>query len=74
LLRKAEEEFRAALDLRPDDEQALVGMADVCFSTKRIKEAKELLNRAVRLYPQSPVPRRALEFIESRERAATDEQ
>jgi len=57
---EAERLFRAALARRPNNELAVIGLADVAWARGRREEAGEHLRRAVQLAPNSPRPAQAL--------------
>lgn len=63
-LEGAEADFRAALALHPDAEQALANLASLYLNTERHDEARPLAQRLLRLQPDNPQYRQLAALLE----------
>ncbi len=59
----AEADFRSALSLSPDLEQAEANLASILINTGRIAQARPMVERLVQRYPSNPDYRQALEYV-----------
>jgi Flp pilus assembly protein TadD len=62
---KAEQFYRSALQLDPDNEQALLNMAGLLIFKRRFPEAKKLLEEVLKKYPGNGQAKAALKQISS---------
>lgn len=60
----AESDFRAALKLSPDLEQAQANLASILINTGRSNEALPIVERLIEAHPSNPEYRQALSYIE----------
>jgi Tfp pilus assembly protein PilF len=60
----AEADFRSALDLSPDLEQAQANLASILINTGRGDEARPIVERLIEKHPGNPEYRQALAFID----------
>jgi 4-amino-4-deoxy-L-arabinose transferase-like glycosyltransferase len=55
-MRAAEEQYRLALEVKPDDGDALNNLGTVLMADGRIEEARAVFERAAAAMPENPVP------------------
>ncbi len=60
----AESDFRAALDLSPDQEQAQANLASILINTGRLAEARPIVERLIERFPSNPDYRQAQSYLD----------
>lgn len=60
----AEADFRAALELSPDLEQAQANLASILINTGRMEEARPIVEQLIDRHPGNPEYRQAMDYID----------